>query len=193
MPRRIPRLLAALSLAAVIPSISIAQEPELPIPGQFEIPVQLIVLIRAPEDGSFRLLLTFPDLDQLQGKLVYAARLLVPPIIIPEDIFLQPSLITTPWDPGTVDWDTPWAQPGGDYANEPGAFRHLPALRYSNNPLWLDVTRQVSSIAQLDRPNYGFIVKPPDEVARGYDAILAPVLESLTDVVIVGHYRVLEE
>lgn len=193
MPRAISVLLTVLFMAPAMPSISIAQETGPPIPGEFEIPMEEVVLIRSPEDESVRLLMTFPGLDQLQGKLIYAARLLVPPLTISQDIYLQPFLITTPWDPHTADWHSPWVEPGGDYIRHPRPIRHLPAFGVSEDPLWLDVTDHVSTIAQGDQPNYGIIIKPPDEIGLGYAPLLAPALESLSNIVIVGHYRVLED
>ena len=63
--------------------------------------------------------------------------------------------ITRDWDEATVEWKSPWANPGGDFEN-------IPLAKNSNDQIkvWehYDVTNAIKDIVENSGDNYGFIL-----------------------------------
>jgi hypothetical protein len=134
---------------------------------------QDVVTMHDPGGAVFRVLVTFPSLDGLVGRELHFARLLLPHLDVSEGIVLEAYPVTSPWDPETVTWDSPWVKPGGDFERRIHGSYRIHVSRDPEQPVWLDVTDYVYGITAHARRNYGLLIKPPDVLGTGYNADLA--------------------
>lgn len=116
--------------------------------------------------GEARVLFELEDLDELDGSLIRRARLRIPYTLgTTEDRTLEliAMPVTTEWNAGTVDWDTGWQTPGGDFDHElysPGRAD----LRRTSGVITFDLTVSLKERLEQGADHHGFLVtvKAPD-------------------------------
>jgi hypothetical protein len=65
--------------------------------------------------------------------------------------------ITTDWDPGNVNWNTPWTEPGGDI--DEIHYGEFLTTEVGNQPVEMDITSLLMRWTNGRLPYYGLLVK----------------------------------
>lgn len=149
-----------------------------------------LTLIHAPSGGGIRVLLSFSGLAELAGTTVHSAQLEIPGLHFDDPTALEAFLLETPWEPGAVDWDSPWQRPGGDLDLLRGSYARIGPDDGTGRPVRFNVSPAVRAIVNEERTNAGFILVPSRHViegtpASGLSEALATDLESLTGIQLV--------
>jgi hypothetical protein len=155
-----------LTLATVLSLIAVAAPPSMA--DEVIIPVGDVAVLRDPEGGGFRVLVTFPGLDAYVGRELHFARLVLPPFQVTDLVTLEAYPVTTAWTRGTVSWDSPWTQPGGDYDPNRRADVRVHPDRDPERPVWLSVTRHIYAFTEIGERNYGLLIRPPSYVGEEF-------------------------
>ncbi|HBC47230.1 MAG TPA: hypothetical protein DCZ43_09310 [candidate division Zixibacteria bacterium] len=74
--------------------------------------------------------------------------------------------LTIPWEVGTVDWETPWQAPGGDF--EADELTMFTTSNPNDSIAYFDLTDCVRSWLREDRANYGLIFMVPASIASRF-------------------------
>ena len=83
-----------------------------------------------------------------------------------KSLTLQIHPITTPWDPGIVNWESGWEKPGGDF--DSGAYtRSEVDLSKGSATFGIDLTGLMKEILEDGRAANGFIVTVPSYAGEG--------------------------
>jgi hypothetical protein len=137
----------------------VATRAEAGAPSIVEVPVAEVILLESVRDESFRILLSFPDLDGLSGKTVVSARLMLPTISVEAPLRLQARAVACDWSAETVSWTTPWTDEGGDYRQGVRASCLLRPDREASS-ISINITSAVTEIVENGEANFGFLLLP---------------------------------
>jgi hypothetical protein len=143
--------------------------------GQLEIGVNQVVFIESPE-GGYRALLTFDVTDAIMDSEIEYAKLVLPYALVSPNVDLEIHSISTSWTIGSVSWNSPWHDAGGDYAPVPHAVSHLHPGQPEGKEYFIDVTEHLREL-QTGQENHGFIIMPTVENGQGFDASIRELLE----------------
>jgi hypothetical protein len=75
--------------------------------------------------------------------------------------------VTTPWEVGTVGWETPWQAPGGDFESDELTMYNT--VNPNDSTAYFDLTDCVRSWLRDDRANYGLIFMVPASIASRFE------------------------
>jgi hypothetical protein len=73
--------------------------------------------------------------------------------------------LTTAWSAGSVSWDAPWRQPGGDYQVIRGAYTRRGDE--SDQPARFNVSSAIRAVVNDGASDAGFILMPSRHAAEG--------------------------
>ena len=121
-----------------------------------------------------RFLLRFDLPSELEGSTIDYAELRFraqPDSGSEEPLDIAGYRLTTQWDMGSVNWDYPWANPGGDYSDSTLTVSTISGEE--NQRVSLDLTGMLSAWAK-GRPNYGLILKSLIEKGRNLTVVQDP-------------------
>jgi hypothetical protein len=136
--------------------------------GEFSAPVESYALIQNGE-SEIRLLVQFDIPDGVTDSTLTFAELIfgIAPAFAPDSVLrLDCFAVTTPWEPGNVNWDSPWQNPGGDFQEDACAMVTLSAN--SEQLAYFDLTETVRSWLGGSHPNYGLMFVIPSHIASRY-------------------------
>ncbi len=141
-------------------------------------------------EGHGRVLFLCDDLAPMENVAIWKAMLRFDLQGAPEDrtlaLVIHP--ITRPWNPGTVDWETGWTRPGGDFDEELFARAELDLGRGSGR-YSIDVTALAKEIVESEYVCHGFLATIDRSEGVGFlEADLAR-MEGLGTGSVEVHYR----
>jgi hypothetical protein len=97
------------------------------------------------------------------------------------------------WNAGSVDWNTGWDRPGGDFDREMYARGELALARGGAQELEVDVTHLLKEIVEAGMPAHGFLVTVNPADGEGLRLADLPRFGSLAGAELEIRYRSLGE
>ncbi len=141
-----------------------------------DLEVQLTELATISSGDTTRFLLQFDLPSGLEASTIDYAQLLVTAQAdsgSEEPLDIAGYRVITQWDVGSVRWDYPWANPGGDYNDS--SLTLFTISGGENQSVSLDITGILSDWVK-GRPNYGLILKPLIKKGRNFTLLEDPEL-----------------
>jgi hypothetical protein len=136
--------------------------------GEFSAPVENYALI-GNGGSEIRLLVRFDIPDGVTDSTLTFAELIfgIAPAFAPDSVLrLDCFPVTTAWEPGDVNWNYPWQNPGGDFQEDDCAMVTLSAI--SEQLAYFDLTETVRAWLDGSRVNYGLIFVIPAQLGSRY-------------------------
>jgi hypothetical protein len=130
--------------------------------AQLNVPIEdMTVICEGEQDNHCRILFNV-DISQLGSVHIDHAEIVALPgsrLTVPTDITFYLFPITQQWNPSSVDWGSPWDEPGGDVDSSMVSIFAL--LEGMETHLRSDVTSIVRSWVNNPAQNYGLLVSRP--------------------------------
>jgi len=136
--------------------------------------VQVTDLATISSGDTTRFLLQFDMPSGLEGSTIDYAQLLFkaqPDSGSEEPLDIAGYRVTTHWEMGSVSWDYPWINPGGDYNDSSLTLSTISGPE--SESVSLDITGILSAWVN-GKPGYGLIIKPLIEEGRDFTVVQDP-------------------